>query len=397
MKTTFVFLLILILAFAGYRRSFKSLKAPVLAQNFYLTGIEYLFFGFLIGPGFLNILDAESQKGLAPLCALVLGWVGLLSGFQFEIPKLRRAPNSHLGAAAVACGLTALLMMLGAWLVLPRVLDLPDAAYVLSGVAIAAAACNTAQVSLALSPLARAPRNRALVNLIQVMSSADGALALGVFSAAFLLRPDSAAHMHFGWLALKAVACIACQTLLFLLFLNRRRSQEELTVVLMGGVILGSGVASMLDLSPLVVNFATGLLLVNITREKERLYGMIAAVEKPAYLVLLIFLGSVWHMDSFLYFFGGLMYFAWRILAKIAGGVAAAHGIPSLRGAPSDLGLGLLDHGGMAMAILLDFSMSFPQSYAIPVVSTVLVGVVLNELLGPAFIHLILQGGGRES
>ena len=397
MKTIFVFLLILILVFAGYRRSFRSLKLPILAQRFYLTGIEYLFLGFILGPGFLNILDAQTQKGLAPLCALVLGWVGLLAGFQFEIPKLRRVPNSHLIAATVAGGITATLVALGAWWTLPQVLSLPSQAYILSGVAIAAAACNTAQVSLALTPLARAPQNRSLVNLIQIMSSADGALALLVFSVVFLLRPDSAQHTQLGWLALKVAVCITGQVLLFLLFLNRRRSQEELTVVLMGVVILGSGVASMLDLSPLVINFVTGLLMVNVTREKERLYGMIAAVEKPAYLILLVFLGAVWQLDSFLYFFGGLMYFSWRILAKTAGGFAVAHTIPSLKGLPPDLGLGLLDHGGMAMAILLDFSMNFPHSYAVPVVSTILIGVVVNEFLSPSFIQLILKRGRHGS
>ncbi|MBI9075002.1 MAG: hypothetical protein JEZ02_06285 [Desulfatibacillum sp.] len=392
MKTIFALLLILVLVFAGYRRSFRSLKLPLLARRFYLTGIEYLFLGFALGPGFLNILDAQTQLGLAPLCALVLGWVGLLTGFQFEIPKLRRVPKSHLIAAVVAGGITACLLMFGAWWVLPQVLSLPREAYILSGVAIAAAACNTAQVSLALNPLARAPQNRPLANLIQIMSSADGALALAVFSVAFLLRPDATQHMHPGWLTLSVTVCILGQLFLFLLFLNRRRSQEELTVVLMGVVILGSGVASMLDLSPLIVNFVTGVLLVNITREKERLYGMIAAVEKPAYLILLVFLGATWQLDSFLYYFGGLMYFSWRILAKTAGGFAAVQAIPSLRGMPPGLGLGLLDHGGMSMAILLDFSMSFSQTYTVPVVSAILIGVVVNELLSPSFIGLILEG-----
>ena len=96
MKVTFALLIIIFLAFSGYHLTFRHFRLPLFARIFYLTGTEFLVLGLLLGPQFLNLMDPETQKGLAPLTALLLGWIGLLFGFQFEIKKLRRVPPGIL-------------------------------------------------------------------------------------------------------------------------------------------------------------------------------------------------------------------------------------------------------------------------------------------------------------
>ena len=96
MKIFFALLLIIFLAFSGYHLTFKRLKLPFFKYKIYLTGTEFLFLGLLLGPQFLNLLDTQTMGGLDPLSALLLGWIGLLFGFQFEFSRLRRFPEQFL-------------------------------------------------------------------------------------------------------------------------------------------------------------------------------------------------------------------------------------------------------------------------------------------------------------
>ena len=101
MKIFFALLLIIFLAFSGYHLTFRRIELPLFARKFYLTGTEYLFLGLLLGPQFFNLLDSQTLLGLEPLFALLLGWIGLIFGFQFEIVKLRRFPLEFLSAAII--------------------------------------------------------------------------------------------------------------------------------------------------------------------------------------------------------------------------------------------------------------------------------------------------------
>jgi len=49
MKIVFALLIIVFLAFSGYHLTFRSLKLPLFAREFYLTGTEFLFLGLLLG------------------------------------------------------------------------------------------------------------------------------------------------------------------------------------------------------------------------------------------------------------------------------------------------------------------------------------------------------------
>lgn len=118
MKIIFALLLIIFLAFSGYHLSFRNFKLPLFARHFYMRGIEFLFLGLLLGPQYLNLIDSKAQDGLAPLAALVLGWIGLLYGFQFEIKKLRRFPLEYAAAANLQGGLTLFLVLFGAYFTL---------------------------------------------------------------------------------------------------------------------------------------------------------------------------------------------------------------------------------------------------------------------------------------
>lgn len=393
MKIFFGLLIIIFLAFSGYHLTFRRFRLPLFARLFYLTGTEFLFLGLLLGPQFLNILDRETNKGLEPLSALLLGWIGMLFGFQFEIAKLRRFPFEFLGAAFMEGLITFGWILFGIYGVLSAFSNMPEHIKIVLSVTLAAVGASTGQTGLALLSPNTVARSPGVIKLLTYISSIDGLIALPIFGMVFLFCPQF--FKTFSWVGqLKwGLSASLGLVLLYILFLTRRRKEKELILVVIGMAVLTSGTASVLHFSPLLINFFVGFCLVNLSSEKERIFDILISVEKPAYLLLLVFLGVNWRLDSPWILLMGAGYCLCRLLGKFFGGFAITRLNPEMNHYPPQLGFGLLDMGGLSLAILLDFQQGFPGHITGNAVSVVLTAVICNNFINFSFLDRLLKKG----
>jgi len=387
------------LAFCGYRLTFRSFRLPLFARSFHLTGTEFLFLGLLLGPQFLNLVDAETHKGLDPLIALALGWVGLVVGFQFEISKLKRFPFEYLLAAQFE-GLFTLVVVFGtAYVTLPSLFEMSKPMVLVAALVLSAAAACSAQTGLGLMAPVSVTRKEKDLRLLRCISSLDGLSALVFIGLAFALRPSPLLETSWIWALVRGMAVGVgaglCLLLLFTLLLHRRLSESELTLVVIGMAILATGTASVLNLSPLLTCAFIGMCLVNVSKQKERIYNILISVEKPVYLLMLVFLGLEWRIDAPVIFIGAFLYWSVRLMAKVSAGFLVVQSIPALRTHPRYLGFGLLDQGGLPLAVLMDFSRSFPGDVTGRVLGVALVAVILNDLASPYFLGRFLKEKGN--
>ncbi len=396
----FVLLLVVSLAFIGYRMSFRGFRLPFAAVRVHFTGIEFLFLGLLLGPAFLNVVDEETQRGLAPLTALLLGWVGLLFGFQFEVSKLRRLPFEYLAAANFQVLFTLVSVFLAAYTVLPLVRSMAEGPRLSVSLTLAAVAACTGQSVLSLMVRSRETTRTSLVRLLQTIAGLDGFVALLFFGLAFALRSASMDSSDWLFQIGKDLAVSLSLglglTAVFLLLLGKRMTQSELILAAVGLAVLTSGAASVLNLSPLIANFFVGVCMVNLSREKERIYQILTTVEKPVYLLILLFLGVSWKSGSGLWLALGGAYCLVRIMSKVAAGVLIPRLFMGLREISPQLGLGLLDMGGLSLAILLDFSQGFQGPAGTRAVSVVLPAIILTFFLSPYGLNQLLFGKQDE-
>ena len=188
MKITFALLIIILITFSWYHLTFRKFRLPLFARQFYLTGTEFLFLGLLLGPQFLNLIDTETQKGLAPLSALLLGWLGLIFGFQFEITKLKCFPPEYLIVAIMGGFVTLALVFAAVCLALSLCITIANPMKIVLSLTLAATAACTAQTGLALMAPDCIVRGRNMLRLLIYISSIDGISALLVFGPAFF--PD---------------------------------------------------------------------------------------------------------------------------------------------------------------------------------------------------------------
>ena len=385
MKPAFAFLLILFLAFSGYHLTFRRFRLPFFARPFYVTGSEFLFLGLLLGPLFLNVLDREAQKDLFFLHAFLLGWIGLIFGFQFEMGKLRRFPRGFV-LAAITEGAVSFVLIYAA--IQLTALSLPGAGHVVrvvDALVLGAVGACTAQTGVALVASEHGPKFGKLVLFLRCVSSIGPLIPLVGFGLFFSFGNVSANSWLSGignGLIILLASCLGVLLLIFL-FLREPRQESELILLLLSTVTMGGGLSSVLGMSPLFFTFLLGILLVNMCREKERLYQILISVEKPAYVLLLVLLGANWRLISVWVPMLAVVYCVYRGMAKVGAGVVASRiaGIERER-LPGLSGLGLLHQGGLSLAMVLDFQQGFAGGGAFWVVSVVLIGVLLNDVMG---------------
>lgn len=389
MKIFLALLIIITLVFGGYHLTFRQFRLPLIARTFYLSGLEFILLGMLLGPMFFNVLDENSIRGLEPLIALLLGWVGMLFGFQFEISMLRRFPVIQFLAAIGEGLVTLVLVFAGVYMTFGFFPEIPENMKVIYSIALASAAACTAQTGLALVASANHTVNKDSLNLICYISSIGGAGALIVYGFVFLFRPETSSSVSFlhrlGIEAGMTIAACFSLLLLYSLFLTKRRRSEELNLVIIGMAVLSSGMASMLNLSPLLLNFFMGFWLVNLSIEKERIFNLLISVEKPVYLIILIFLGAHFKLDSPWPLILGLSYIVFRTLGKFSGWFLVLVLKPDSKKHSPKLGLALLDQGGLPLAILLDLLLGFRGEFTRIVISVAIVGIVFNDIIGMYF------------
>ncbi|MFW6081046.1 MAG: hypothetical protein ACOC7W_03955 [Desulfosalsimonas sp.] len=390
MKIFFAFFLVIIAAFGGYHLSFRRVAGGGKFAWLNLTGLEFLAIGLLLGPRFLNVLDESTARSLEPLTALALGWIGLLLGFQFEASQLKKFPPAFFLAMLVESTFTVLVSFCFFYFMLPVFVPLSGSMQVVLPLMLSAAAACTSQSGLALLFPARAGRQAATLRLVRYMASLDGLVPMAVLVFIFFARTREVSVTPVQILFLLAAA-LGGIFIIYMFFLARRRGIDELGLVIIGMTIVTSGAAAMVGFSPLLANFFMGLCLVNLTMEKEKIFHLLASIEKPVYLLLLIFLGASWHLPDFWIALPALAFFIVRFAGKIGGAMGAVRLLPALHGCPGLLGLGLLEQGGLAVAILFDFQQRFSGPEVTYAVGFALAAIVFAQLASPYFAALLLK------
>jgi hypothetical protein len=263
------------------------------------SGVAFVLLGLLARHPAVGILDDEVLYDLTPLVHFALGWLGLIIGFQFDVRVLDRLPRG----TATLVGLETLTPFLlvgttGAALMLFFGRPWNDAAFVRDAIVLATAGAIAATGSTERS----APQDviGEETDPMRAVESLDEIIAvIGLAALAAFFRP---LWIQFEWdlpgtvwliLSLGVGLCLGL--IVYALLAGRRGS--EFLALLLGSVALASGIAGYLFLSPLVVCFIAGALLVNLPGEHKKLcWTILTQLERPIYYLFFAIAGALWHV-----------------------------------------------------------------------------------------------------
>ena len=391
MSTPLVFVVVAALAYLAAHVVFGWLARRFLI----VSGAEYLLLGIVLGPQGTGVVGEEIAASFAPFLTLAVGWIGAVVGSWCYIPDLVHVRGvvfriafvqalATYAVAAAACGAgLAWLFHLSVPVVLPA--------------ALALGALATASGSAGVELIAKQmPERGPIVRQLEVTNGVDAFVAITGLALVLCLahpapaiagRPPTATE----W-AVITVAIGVVGGALFHLFLGEEREGDRLFIGLAGAIILTSGAASYLRLSPLLPAMLVGAVLVNTNRNRREIRRVLATVERPLYFVLLVFAGALWRPSTEAAWAAPVVLFlAARAAGKVGGARLAARLSGELPVLGPNWGRGLLGQGGLAIALALTYLSHDGSPLPNLVFTAAVASVLLTDLLSARLVRSVVR------
>lgn len=360
-----------------------------------VSGAEYLLLGILLGPNVSGVVSAQQVESFAPVTALALGWMGAIIGSRLHLQQLVRTSSASYKVAFVE-SLSTLWVVFGLELYLLRWLfGLSTARAFGPSLALAAFAVATADTGITLATR-RHRSQRVLVEQLRTSAGVNAFVAVCTFgillASTHPASPSVERQLTTTEWTVVSIAIGVVGGALFQLFLGHERRVDRLFVSLAGAIILVSGAATFLRLSPLLSAMFFGIILVNTSSRYEEIRAVLARVERPLYFVLLIVAGATWRPSAQLvWVLPVLVFLLARAACKVGGARLAArlnHLLPVLG---PRWGRALLGQGGLVIALAVNYL--YQDALAIPdvVFSAAVVSVLLTDLVSGRLASSVLE------
>jgi hypothetical protein len=364
---------------ASSRTVLDPSRLPGVAQ-LAASGLIFLIFGALLGPGLVGVITSEALIGLRPVVALGLGTAGVILGLNLDPRLVRLLPRPVLSAALAHAGVAFLLVAvpLSGALLVATGLPLRVAA---GGAALLGAAASLSSGHFAVLGYrsGRLERSRGLA--VALLTMLDDGVGLGVLALALVLGAAASPAEGVGLVCLAVLLGMLCGALIaFLTY--ALKDPAELTAVMLGGVALVGGAAAYLRVSALLAGVACGATLALVGgRAVEQVARALGRFERPTYLILVFLAGchlQARDIDAWVLLPG---YVALRFLGKVWGGSLAQRLAEGALKLPPHLGYALIAQGGLAVCLVVQYLLLVPGELSQHVFDVVALGAVVNEVL----------------
>jgi hypothetical protein len=359
-----------------------------------VSGAEYLVLGILLGPQVSGILGASVVDRLAPILTLAIGWIGIIVGTQFELKKLILAPARDFRIGFFESALTFVVVggLEFAAIHFGGIASDVNALVTSAGMAAVAVASSDAGVTLVANVVGMSGR---MVDQLRLSTMLNSLVAIALFGLLLCMvhapAPASRPLTTTEW-AVVSISIGALGGMLFHVFLGETPDRDRLFVALVGGIVMVSGAATYLALSPLLPALCFGIVLVNTTSSPDALVSTLTKVERPFYFVLLIFGGAAWQPIHQEWILPVLLFLVARPAAKIGGARMAARANGALPDFGGNWGLALLGQGRIPLVIGLSYLRQEHLPARDAVFTVAVVSVLLTEFLSARTTRSVLGG-----
>ncbi len=394
METIVGIVVIIALSILGANKSFTRIPILGNVNIFFLTGTEFLIVGILLGPYFANALTKEVVRGMHPFIGLGLGWLGLLYGLQFDFRRLIRIPPGYF-FGAFNQSIVTFSVLFGSSLLFFRIFGtLSYTTLTISFIFASVGSCSS-QTAPGLMAQDKEFRRSHILRMLRFISSIGDLPGLIIFGIIFSFLQSSPlfsgvplAFLQWTVISILLGAVFGWLTI-YLIRLQLKKDERLLFAI--GIILFCGGTAAYLQLSPLFVNFIAGVIIANFCRQHHEFDHIMAMGEKPIYLILLVLAGGLLEIEPVAAIAGGILFLLVRIAGKVAGGYI----VVSLNLKKSDFpwysGLGLINQGGMALAMIINFQFLNLDSSLNSVITAVISAIIFSELLGQRMLSFVLS------
>lgn len=360
------------------------------------SGAEYLCLGFVCGGQLLGLISESLIDTFRPVLLVGAAWIALVAGLGYT-----RVGGRPIRLSSALVGVSSALLVAGAvgaavWFAIGRLRPelAADRSLLAGGIAIVSCASTRHAVRwviqryAAKGPLSDAladyARASALVpilglSLLLAQSSVPGLVAIGFLGRVALT-----------WGIGLILGLVA------VLLIGRGLTRDETWGVVVGTLLLATGVAAELGLSGLSAAFSLGLTLGCLSSRRLELVRMLRPTESAVLLPLAVLAGALVNLREapalWLLIPLGL---GARFVIELVRGALLALCSKAARPAGPLVGLGMMAMGEMTLACAVAIALSFQSAAAKSVLTLAVVAVLAGELLGPLTLRRALRRAGE--
>ena len=368
-----------------------------------ITG--FIFAGILMGESVAGIVTHEFAEGLGIVTQMALGLIAITIGGEFYAAKLKR-----LGRAIVIITLVQIATSFGAVAIALLVFRMPLPFALLLG-AIAAATAPAATVAIVQSLRARGK----FIDYLYGVVALDDAGAVVLFGIIFAIASgmigEGEAHgielvLHAFREVLLSILVGGISGLIIHMVVRKQSNGNEVLIVVLGMLLVTTGIAVVLHLSPLLTNMAAGALIINLAPQNHRIFRFLEPFTPPIYALFFVIAGTELRpqilLNSEILVFG-LAYILARAIGKYGGvylGCVISKVEPEIKW---NLGICMLPQAGVAIGLVLLIQSSpllaglapAQQTLIETMVNIILLSVFVNEIIGPPLSRAAIIRGNK--
>ena len=354
----------------------------------------YLIAGLIVGPYCLGLFHAEDAAVSGVLTNIALGFIAFSIGVEFKFSNIKKIGTSSITITLLqACMATALVdvVLIAAGFPLPLCLTLG---------AIASATAPAATLMVVRQYKADGPVTRTLLPVV-AMDDAVGLILFSIsLSVSQALSSNSALTVRSMLLEpLKEIGLsllIGCAIGLVIAFsMKFYHSKVSRLSIAVTAVLAGSALASVWNLSSLLLCMAIGATLVNLRTDADTMLEVTDSWTPPLFMLFFVLSGAELDL-AVIPTLGlvGVLYLLARSCGKYFGsflGATIVKADPNIR---KYLGITLLPQAGVAIG-MAQVALTALPAYGSKIQAVVLSATLVYELIGPVLTKIALTAAGE--
>lgn len=373
------------LAYLAGNARVQALENKLQIAQVVTAGLPFVFLGVIAHLPGVGILSPTVLWEIRPLLALGLGWIGFTIGFRFD----SKLGESIMPGASTASLITASVpfttIVAACALLLVYAEHSPaNAIFLRDAMMLATAGAMTAySVPKMLEVRGAAGATVDRVASIVTLEQLAGLVGLMVVAAYFRPHDASIAWRLPGtaWLFIT----VGMGTMLGAVIwatLAKVKAGPEFTVLILGSVCFTAGMASFLRISPLVVCFIVGLILVNLPgTSKDQIREVLERMERPIYLLFLLVAGSLWDVTEWQGWALMVLFVIARLLGKWLAVILCRKHAPGGLSRDEQRSLVFSPIGALSIAIVVNAQDLYFGAAVSWMVTAVIGGAIVTEVI----------------
>jgi Kef-type K+ transport system membrane component KefB len=356
-----------------------------------VSGAEYLVLGVLLGPQVSGLFPTSAAAQFTPIVILGIGWLGLSVGMQFRLQRLIRVPAFKYRLSLVQSLLTLTLVAAGVSYATAYVYQVPMAVAMIPGIALGAIAVASTPAGLDVA-YGRSGIRAPVLQQIEVALGMDALVSVVAFGLLLAWAHGTTpvavrALTMTEWVVVTLGIGVVGGTL-FHLFLGEEKHPDRLFVSLAGAVVITSGAAAYLELSPAMAALVMGVLLANTMRSPKPVQQVLAASERPLYYSLLVLAGASWQSEQMIGWWLVIAhYVVLRTLSKLWGSGIVTWLNRAQPMVGLDWGRALIGQGRLTIVLALDYARRTDLPNSDLVFTCAIVSVLFTEFAAARFVR----------